>query len=139
RVASGDLVLELVMEQGCISVETGKVVVIDAKLGAGGGFWIEIRVANSDDGALAGDTVNAAVQFIQVRGAIATADTTFHRPAFSGVPSQTGARAATAAKGFIIVVACTQRQGQVVTQAPLVFGKQCPGFLFKIVQSDAVG
>src|SRR5690606_39996374 len=127
------------MEESGASIEASQVVVIGTKLGAGGGFWIEIRITDGDDGALPGDPVDAAVQFVQVRGAIATADATLHRPIFCGVPDQIGARADMTTKGFMIVVACTQSQGQVVTQAPLIFSKQCPGFLFKIVQSDAVG
>ena len=78
-------------------------------------------------------------QVVECRGLVATAHATFQGPGVAGVPHQVGARADMAAKGFMILVARAQGQRQVVTQAPLIFGEQCPGGLLEVLIGDAVG
>src|SRR5690554_8084583 len=54
-----DLVLELVVEHRQVGVEAGQIVVVEAHLGIGGDFRIQIRVAYGGGGALTADAVQA--------------------------------------------------------------------------------
>ena len=42
-------------------------------------------------------------------------------------------------KGLVVVIAGAQGQGQIIAQAPLIFGKQCPGLLLEFRLGDAIG
>src|SRR5690606_29007979 len=103
RVAAGDLVLELVVEQRGVGVETSQVVEVHAEFGAGGGFRLEVGVADGDDLTLSGRTVYAGVEVVQVRCAVAAAHTALHGPAVGRVPDEVSAWADMPAKGFVIV------------------------------------
>uniref|UniRef100_A0A0N4ZL49 LigA n=1 Tax=Parastrongyloides trichosuri TaxID=131310 RepID=A0A0N4ZL49_PARTI len=113
RLARGDLVLEVVAEDGGVGAEGRAVVEIDAELIGHAGFRGQAGAADQRQGALAAEAVDAGGQLFQARGLEAAADAALQGPLFIGVPDQVGARAEVAAEHVVVVVAQADGQGEV--------------------------
>src|SRR5690554_2041423 len=89
-VAIGNGVFEVVTENGRVGIEATEIIVVGGQLRAGAFLRFQVRVTNGDCLALASDSVDAAVQIVNIRGFVTTADTALKSPVVGGVPDQIG-------------------------------------------------
>ena len=126
RDAGGDLVVELVVEDGHAGAQPLVIVVQDREFGRGRGFRHQAGTAQQRQAALGAEAVDPRRQLLQPRGLEALADAALHGPDGAGVPHQIGARTEVRAEGRMVVMAGAQCQGQVVGETPLVLGEDGP-------------
>ena len=141
RLARGDLVLELVVEQGYAPGKAAvlRIVKVNAQLGAAAGFGLQARATDQRQLPLAAKAVDARRELLHTRGFVAIAHAALDRPLRCQAPHPVHPGTDFAAKGAVAVIACAQRKFEGVGQAPFVFGKQ--GFLreVKLHRRHAIG
>src|SRR5690606_40155292 len=87
RHATGDLVLERVVEQANAGAETVGGSVLGAELGGGRGFRLQVRGADQRNPALAAEAVDARGQLLDARGTVDMADAGLEHPAHGSIPN----------------------------------------------------
>src|SRR5690606_766837 len=109
-----------------------------AELGVGRFFWVQIRIAEGYVLTLSADGADAVMQLVECWCFVSLANAAFHGPAIGRVPHEIGARADVATECFVIFIASTQGERQVVAQTPFIFYEQRPGFLLEVFSCNTV-
>src|SRR5690606_32503223 len=113
-VGGGDLVLEVIEEQGGDGVEVAQVVVIGRHFIVGAGFRLQIRRAGHGADTLATETDDAGEQLVRLGCLVVGAVPTLERTVVGSAPGKIGPRADLGAEDIMVVVARSIGEGQVI-------------------------